>query len=161
VVLLGRILPSTSNDHERELDEETRKFISGHRVARLATADAEGRPTVIPICYAFDGEVIYSVLDEKKKSVADRDLKRVRNIEANPHVSLLVDDYFEDWSRLTYVLVSGAGEMMEPDAEHAREHARAVTLLREKYSQYRSMAIDRRPILKITPVRIRRWLAGS
>lgn len=142
-------------------DKHTRDFIAARRVARLATSDLRSRPTVIPICYAFDGKVIYSVLDEKKKRVADRELKRVRNIEANPHVSLVIDDYSEDWSRLAYVLVTGVGEIIEPDAGSTSEHSRAITLLRAKYPQYQSMAIDKRPILKITPARISRWSAQS
>jgi PPOX class probable F420-dependent enzyme len=141
-------------------DKHARDFIAGHRVARLATSDLQSRPAVIPICYAFDGAVIYSVIDEKRKRVADRELKRVRNIEANPHVSLVIDDYSEDWSRLAYVLVRGVGEIIEPGKACAPEHSRAVALLREKYPQYRSMAIDTRPLLKITPAQIKYWLAG-
>ena len=142
-----------------DADKEALEFISGHRVAHLATVDARGRPAVLPICYVFDGERIYSAIDEKKKGVADRKLRRVRNIEANSYVSLVVDDYSEDWSRLVYVLVSGSAEIIMPGPEHEGEHALAVSLLRDKYPQYRSMAIESRPILKIMPLRIKRWLA--
>jgi len=142
-----------------DLDENTREFIRGHRLAHLATADADGRPTVLPICYVLEGGCLYSPIDEKPKSLAARDLKRVRNIEANPHVSLVIDDYSEDWSELAYVLVSGLAEVIEPTSQPAGEHAHATTLLREKYPQYRTMAIDRRPMIKITPTRIKRWSA--
>ena len=137
-----------------EIDNATRQFIREHRVARLATADADGRPSVIPICYAFDGEAIYSPIDEKPKSVAARKLKRVRNIEANPHVSLVIDDYSDDWGELVYVQVSGLADVLS--AGNA-EHGRAVELLREKYPQYLEMALEERPILKFTPSRIKRW----
>lgn len=137
-----------------EIDERTEQFIREHRVARLATADGDGRPSVIPICYAFDGETIYSPIDEKPKSVAARRLKRVRNIEANPHVSLVIDDYSDDWSKLVYVQVRGLADVMPPG--HV-EHARAVELLREKYPQYLAMAIEQRPIIKITATQIKRW----
>lgn len=138
----------------REIDDLTERFIREHRVARLATADGDGRPSVIPICYAFDGETIYSPIDEKPKSVAARRLKRVRNIEANPHVSLVIDDYSDDWSKLVYVQVRGLADVMPPG--HV-EHARAVELLREKYPQYLAMAIEQRPIIKITATQIKRW----
>jgi len=143
-----------------ELDEQTREFIGEHRVAHLATADARGQPLVIPICYVFDGERLYSPVDEKPKSRAPRQLKRIRNLAVNPRVSLVIDDYAEDWSRLAYVLIQGLAQVIEPGGEQADEHARATALLREKYAQYRVMAIDQRPMIKITPTRIKRWGAG-
>jgi coenzyme F420-0:L-glutamate ligase / coenzyme F420-1:gamma-L-glutamate ligase len=139
-----------------DIDDDTQAFISGHRVARLATAGGELQPAVIPICYAFNGERIYSPIDEKPKSVAASSLKRVRNIESNPHVALVIDDYSEDWSRLAYVLIIGTAEIILP-GNAAAEHARAVELLREKYAQYRSMKIDERPMIKISPIRVKRW----
>jgi PPOX class probable F420-dependent enzyme len=139
-----------------DIDDNTREFIAVRRVARLATADGEGRPAVVPVCYVFDGESIYSPIDEKPKAVDARRLKRVRNIEANPHVSLIVDDYSEDWGELRWVLITGLAEIILPRGGEG-DHARAVALLRDKYPQYHSMAIDERMIIKITPVRIRRW----
>jgi PPOX class probable F420-dependent enzyme len=139
-----------------DIDDSTREFIRDHRVARLATADGKGRPAVIPLCYAFDGESFYSSIDEKPKSVGQRGLKRVRNIEANPRVALVIDDYSEDWSNLVYVLVSGVASIILPGGEGG-EHSQAVALLRGKYPQYALMAIDERMIIKITPTRIKRW----
>src|ERR687884_1941791 len=121
------------------IDPQTARFIREHRVARLATADGDGRPAVIPICYVFDGERFYSPIDEKPKQVAPRGLKRVRNIETNPHVALVIDDYADDWSKLAYVLASGLATIIGPGTD---EHARAFRLLRDKYPQYRAMAID-------------------
>ena len=142
-----------------EIDDATREYIRDHRVARFATADAEGQPAVVPICYALEGENIYSPVDEKPKRVAPARLKRVRNVRANPKVSLVIDDYSEDWGELGFVFITGRAEIISP--EHcASEHARAVALLREKYEQYRLMAIDERLIIKITIKSVRRWDAG-
>lgn len=138
------------------LDQQIAQFIRDHRVARLATADGDGRPAVIPICYVFDGEQFYSPIDEKPKQVAPRQLKRVRNVETNPHVALVIDDYAEDWSKLVYVLVTGLATIIQPGTD---EHARAVRMLRNKYAQYDAMAIDARMIIKITPTRIKHWRA--
>ena len=138
------------------MDDKTRAFVSHQRVARLATASLSARPVVVPICYAFDGENIYSPLDEKPKSTDVRSLKRVRNIEANPQVSVVVDEYSEDWNKLTYVLIAGVAEILEPGDEPG-EHSRAVSLLREKYVQYCSMAIESRPMIKISSLKTRRW----
>ena len=137
-------------------DQNTLEFIRSHRVARLATASSELQPVVVPICYAFDGENIYTAIDEKPKSVDPIDLKRVRNINENSKVALVVDDYSEDWSELVYVLIRGTAEIISSAGE-AHEHSRAVALMREKYPQYRSMDLDKRPIIKITPARIKRW----
>jgi len=142
-----------------EIDTPIRTYISDHRVARLATADASGRPSVIPICYAFDGITIYSPIDRKPKSVSAQDLKRVRNLEENPYVSLVIDDYSDDWAELSYVQISGTARMIEPDDELQGEHRRAVEMLRDKYPQYRSMDIDRTPMIKITPTRLKAWRA--
>lgn len=139
-----------------DIDADTREFINTHRVARFATAGDDLQPAVIPFCYVFEDEHIYSPIDEKPKSVGPSALKRVQNIEQNPRVALVIDDYSEDWSKLVYVLVIGTAETLSPD-DDATEHARAVELLRQKYPQYRSMRIDERPMIKITPVRIKRW----
>jgi len=143
-----------------EIDHDTREFIRSHRVARLATTGPDLQPAVVPICYVFDGERVYTPIDEKPKSVRDGELKRVRNIRANPNVAVVVDDYHEDWSKLIYVLIFGAAEINSP-AVDAAEHARAVELLREKYVQYRSMKLEERVIIKIEPSRIKRWAPGG
>jgi PPOX class probable F420-dependent enzyme len=142
-----------------EIDTPTRNYISGHRVARLATADAGGRPRVIPICYAFDGSRIYSPIDQKPKSVSPNKLKRVRNIGENAQVCLVIDDYSDDWNELVYIQISGIAELIYPTDSAASEHDEAVRLLREKYAQYRSMDIDRTPMIKITPTRLKAWRA--
>jgi PPOX class probable F420-dependent enzyme len=142
-----------------EIDSPIRDYISEHRVARLATADARGRPSVIPICFVFDGGSIYSPIDRKPKSVAAHALKRVRNIQENGNVSLVIDDYSDDWNELAYVQISGIAEVVEPGDGREAELSRAVTMLREKYGQYRSMDIDRTPMIKITPTRLKAWRA--
>lgn len=137
-----------------ELSQAEQEFLAGHRVARLATVDARGQPFVVPICYIFAGGIFYSALDEKPKSVAPTHLKRVRNILGNPQVGLVIDEYDEDWSRLTYIQIRGQAKLVDPGGE---EHTAAILLLRAKYSQYRQMAIDQQPVLRITPTSIVSW----
>jgi len=144
-----------------EIGERVIEFINAHRVARLATADAVGRPAVIPMCYVFDGISFYSAIDQKPKRVAANELQRIRNIRVNPDVALIIDDYSEDWSQLVYVLVHGAAKIIEPNQSMPVEHATAVAALRLKYEQYRSMAIDQNPLIKILPNRVRFWSGVS
>ena len=136
------------------LTESQARFLTEARVARLATADAGGRPHVIPVCFVFDGENIYIVLDRKPKSVELTRLRRVRNILANPQAALVVDQWDEDWQALRYVLASCRAEMLPGNGE---EEARAVALLRRKYPQYRSMALDGNPVIKLMPQRFTAW----
>ena len=129
------------------------EFLRTARTARLATADGSGRPHVIPVCFVFDGTALYIVLDQKPKSVPLTRLRRVRNILANPQVSLVADHYEEDWSRLRYVLVSGRAELIQS----GEEAAGAIESLRRKYPQYRDMDLDGNPVIKITPARFTPW----
>jgi coenzyme F420-0:L-glutamate ligase/coenzyme F420-1:gamma-L-glutamate ligase len=132
-------------------------YLAEQRVARLATVDAQGRPQVVPVCFVFDGQHFYIALDAKPKSVPPTRLKRVRNIAANPHVSLLIDTYTEDWSRLRYVMLSGTATLEAPSTPL---HTTAMPLLKEKYPQYRTMPIEEQLIIAITPTSSHIW-SGS
>ncbi len=135
------------------LTSQESALIKAGRVARMATADAQGAPHLIPVCFAYDGSYFYSVLDRKPKRAALTRLKRVRNILSNPNVALVLDHFEEDWSKLWYVLVTGTAQLV-----HAgEEHRRAIAVLREKYPQYRDMDIDENPVIRITPTRVTSW----
>ena len=125
------------------------------RVARLGTADRAGQPLVVPVCYVFDGRLCFSALDSKPKRVAATELRRVRNIAENPRVSLTVDRYDEDWSRLCWVIVEGRADILTDGSERAG----AVDLLRDKYAQYRAMGLDRdsATVIRISPERTLHW----
>ena len=129
------------------------RLIRSARIAHLATADRSGQPHAVPICFVFDDKYFYSPIDEKPKRTAPARLKRLRNIAENPQVSLVIDHYDENWGKLAYVLITGAARIMQ----RGQKYRRAVTLLRRKYSQYRTMAIDRRPMIVIKPQRIIVW----
>lgn len=132
---------------------EERRFVATARVARMATVDAEGMPTVLPICFWLDGERLYQVMDEKPKRVGGGALKRVRNLRVNPAMAVVVDHWDEDWSRLGWVLLRGRGELLEGGAEHAR----ALAALREKYAAYRKMALEEQLLIRMTVQSVRSW----
>jgi PPOX class probable F420-dependent enzyme len=135
------------------LSRKAAAFIRAARVAHLATANAEGEPLVVPICFIFDGKHLYTPIDEKPKKTAPANLRRVKNITANPRVCLIVDRYDEDWRRLAYVLISGKARLLRRGSNHAK----AVAMLRRKYRQYRAMALDKRPTIMIAPTRLAVW----
>jgi PPOX class probable F420-dependent enzyme len=136
------------------LTPEQTAFLVRQRVARLATADAGGRPHAVPVCFAYSPGVLYIALDEKPKDVPPDRLKRVRNILENPDVTLVADRYAEDWGRLAFVMVRGRAGLLEPGAE---EHAAAVRLLRGKYHQYEEMKIEENPVIVVRPERVASW----
>jgi coenzyme F420-0:L-glutamate ligase/coenzyme F420-1:gamma-L-glutamate ligase len=133
---------------------EQASFLVRQRVARLATASGCGEPHVIPVCFAFDGRLIYIALDEKPKNVPVKRLKRVRNILENPHIAFIVDRFSEDWDLLAYVMVRGWAGLVEPGTG---EQVTAIQLLRGKYHQYERMSIKENPVLSIRPDRIASW----
>jgi PPOX class probable F420-dependent enzyme len=146
-------MPLRRNIRASKLSAGPLRLVRAGRVAHLATADGGGRPLVIPICFAFDGKEFFSPIDEKPKRLAPRKLRRLRNIEQNPHVSLVIDSYDEDWRKLAYVLITGQARIILT----GQKHRKAVSLLRRKYRQYHSMAIEERPMIVIKPLSIRVW----
>ncbi len=130
---------------------EVRRFLETSRVGRLATADADGDPHLIPVCYALDGETLYVTIDEKPKRGGT--LKRLRNIAENPRAALLVDHYDEDWSRLGWVMLRGGAEILRDGSEH--DHAQA--LLRHRYRQYAVMDLAPLPVIALRVQRVTSW----
>jgi PPOX class probable F420-dependent enzyme len=124
--------------------EEARERFASARVARLATADAEGVPHIVPLVFALDGETIYSAVDAKPKRTTD--LKRLRNVAANPRVALLADHYADDWDVIWWARADGTGRVLDGSPE-------AVALLRERYAQYR----DAPPEGPVLAVDVERW----
>ncbi len=124
------------------------------RVARLATVDAKGRPHVIPVCFAYSGCVFYTAVDLKPKRGPLNRLARVLNIQANPNVALLIDEYREDWERLWYILIRGTAQLLY----EGKEHEEAQNLLKQKYLHYRAGLLpEQGAVIRIVPRRIMCW----
>lgn len=130
------------------LSDTERQFLTAAPVARLATADENGRPHVIPICFALVDEHLVTPLDDKPKESEPRSLRRVRNIEANSYVAVVVDHYTDDWTELGWVQVRGRAHIVDPSASN---HSSAVEALRAKYPQYADHALTHRPVIDIEP----------
>lgn len=133
---------------------EEREYVETARVGRLATVDAEGRPHAVPVCFALLDDHIVSPVDEKPQEVPPDALRRSRNIEQNPRVTLVVDHYTEDWSRLGWVQVRGTAAHCEPDED---PHPDGLSALRNKYDQYATHALEERPLIRIAPGSVRSW----
>ena len=141
---------------QREISRVVRKRLKHARVARFATLDAKGQPHIVPVCFAYDGDVFYTAIDQKPKRVAPERLVRLRNIRAVSRVALLIDEYDEDWTQLWYILIRGKAKLIPKSAP--QERARAIRKLKAKYPQYsRGMLADDAPIIRISPERITSW----
>ena len=134
------------------LGDAQRRFLDTSRVGRLATADKEGAPHVIPVCYAVIENTLYVTIDEKPKR-QDRQLKRVRNILENPQAAFVADRWDEDWTRLGWVMLRGRAEIVY----EGEEHGRAQALLRERYPQYRAMKLADLPVIALRIERAASW----
>ncbi|MFL5891481.1 MAG: TIGR03668 family PPOX class F420-dependent oxidoreductase [Solirubrobacterales bacterium] len=133
--------------------EEARGLLASARVASLATCDADGQPHLVPITFALDRDVILTAVDHKPKRTTN--LRRLRNIAANPRVAVLADHYEDDWSRLWWVRADGTATVVEPETP---EHVDAVARLAERYEQYRQRPPDG-PAIAITVSRWSGWRA--
>jgi PPOX class probable F420-dependent enzyme len=106
--------------------------LTAARVARLATTDPDGRPHLVPIVFALDGDTLYTAVDRKPKRSSK--LRRIENARARPDVTILVDHYDENWDRLWWIRLRGRARVLD----HGDERERALALLQEKYPQYRA-----------------------
>jgi PPOX class probable F420-dependent enzyme len=134
--------------------DRERRYVERARVGRLATADGDGRPHAVPVCFAFAAGDLVTPIDEKPKDAPPGALRRLRDIEANPYVALIVDHYAEAWSRLGWVQIRGRATRLDPGADG---HAAAVGALRAKYDQYADHALEERAIVRISVGSVRSW----
>jgi PPOX class probable F420-dependent enzyme len=128
-------------------ETEARRRLGGVRVARLATVTAAGRPHIVPVTFALDGDRIVSAVDAKPKTT--RQLQRLRNIAASPWVAVLADHYAADWARLWWVRADGRAVILDDPAETAAP----LRLLTRRYRQYR----DSPPAGPVISILVERW----
>jgi PPOX class probable F420-dependent enzyme len=109
----------------------------------------------MPICFVFDGHRLYTPIDRKPKRVSPLELRRVRNLRANPSVAVLFDHYADDWTKLAYVTVRGKARLLQ----RGRPYRRALELLTRKYPQYAKMHLASLglPVIVIQPERVATW----
>ena len=133
---------------------EARRRFASAAVARLATADAQGRPHLVPIVFALRNDVVWSAVDAKPKRT--RALRRLANIAANPAVCVLVDHYEDDWTRLWWVRADGRARILEATAPDA---AVGLDALAARYASYRDMPPPG-PLLEVSVERWSGWSSG-
>jgi PPOX class probable F420-dependent enzyme len=131
-----------------------RRRVTESSVARLGTIDPDGRPHLVPIVFALEGDTLYSAVDTKRKD--SRTLRRIENARERQDVTVLVDHYDNDWARLWWVRLRGHARVLDA----GEEAVRALALLTDKYEQYQETAPGL-PVLAVDITEWRGWSARS
>ena len=127
--------------------DEARQRFAGAAVARLATVGETGQPHLVPVTFAVDGDRIYTAVDAKPKTTTN--LRRLRNIAADPRVAILADHYEQDWAGLWWVRADGMASLLDRPADIAGP----LRLLAARYPQYRASP----PAGPVISIRVSRW----
>jgi PPOX class probable F420-dependent enzyme len=128
-----------------------RARLGSARVGELATVRSDGTAHVVPVCFALLDDTVVTAVDAKPKSTAA--LRRLDNVRANPHASLLVHEYADDWAKLWWVRVDGPAEVVSEGARRIE----AIEALVAKYRQYQ----DTPPPGPVIALTITRWASWS
>jgi len=129
-------------------------LIKGAKVARLATVDQKSHPYVVPVVFVFHENSFFIPLDEKVKTVNARKLKRVKNIEKNPNVTLLIDKYQNDWKKLFFLMIHGKAIVI--DGKNSKIMDEVHKLFISKYPQYKKIGVGN-SCIKINPTKVTFW----
>jgi PPOX class probable F420-dependent enzyme len=130
------------------LTKKLSKLIARERVCRVATAGADGKPHVVPVCHVMNGGKIYFG--------SDKNARKVANLRENPRISLTIDLYSEDWSQLRGVMVMGTVNLIERASRFKQARAR----LYAKYPQYpeeAALGASDSAIVEVTPTNVFSW----
>jgi PPOX class probable F420-dependent enzyme len=131
--------------------QDLRSRVAAERVARLATVDPDGRPHLVPITFALIGDSVYTAVDAKPKR--SRTLRRIENARERPDVTVLVDHYEDDWTRLWWVRLCGRARVLDG----GEEADGALAALTAKYEQY----LREPPGLPVLAVDVDEWRGWS
>uniref|UniRef100_UPI0002E2DA3C TIGR03668 family PPOX class F420-dependent oxidoreductase n=1 Tax=Nocardia pneumoniae TaxID=228601 RepID=UPI0002E2DA3C len=130
--------------------EQARERFAASPVARLATVSTAARPHLVPIVFVVVGDRIYTSVDAKPKTTTA--LRRLANIAANPAVTVLVDQYSDDWTRLWWARADGDARIADTaEADMAKRRLAA------RYPDYR----DQPPPGPVIAIEVTRWSGWS
>jgi PPOX class probable F420-dependent enzyme len=132
---------------------DLRARFAGARVARLATLRADGTARLVPVTFALVGELVCVGIDDVKPK-SGRRLARLADVDRDPRVALLVDEYAEDWSQLWWVRADGPAAVHEDGPLHDA----AAVALRAKYRQYAAASFA--AVLAVEPAVWTGWSAA-
>jgi PPOX class probable F420-dependent enzyme len=130
-------------------EADARRRFAAAPVARLATVTPDGRPHLVPIVFVLVEDTIYHGVDAKPKRRTD--LRRLANLDADPHAAVLVDHYEADWDALWWVRADGTAHDVDPAGPQGR---RAVELLEARFPRYQLRG-------RLVGITVTRWSSWS
>jgi len=139
---------AAKRSRSKKLSGAAADLVARERVCRVATANAEGQPHLVPVCHVLAGGKLYIGSGD--------DGAKVRNLRANPRITLTVDLYSDSWAQIRGVMVQGTARLIE----RGPAFQRAKRKLYEKYSQYAkeaALAPSDSVIVEITPTHVYSW----
>ena len=137
-----------------KLNQKTKTLIKRAKVARLATVDQKSHPYVVPVVFVFHENSFFIPLDDKTKTVNPKNLKRVKNIQKNSNVALIIDKYQNDWKKLFFLMIHGKATVI--DGKNSKIMDKVHKLLISKYPQYKKIGVGN-SCIKINSQRITHW----
>jgi PPOX class probable F420-dependent enzyme len=156
---IGKFLGHGIVDSHMAIAHSIEEFIERARVARLATVDYTSKPHLVPVVFVFDGNHFFIPIDQKRKTVKPPRLKRIKNIQDNPNVALLIDRYSEDWTKLAFVMIQGKASIITSNTQTNIPIREAYKKLTKKYRQYRKIGLSEMCII-IKPEKVASWGAN-
>ena len=132
--------------------EEITRLLDQTRSATLGTVDDGGRPHLVPIVFAYRDGRLCTAVDRKPKTTYR--LKRLRNIETNPQVSVLLDCYDDDWTKLWWIRIDGTARLLDSGPAFRQ----GIALLTGKYQAY-VVQPPPGPLIEVKIQTIRAWSA--
>jgi PPOX class probable F420-dependent enzyme len=144
-------MPGGSAGPEGPPAEVLDRFASA-RVARMATSSPDG-PRIVPVTFAWHAGMVVWAVDEVKPK-RGRGLRRLRDLDADPRVALLIDHYQDDWSGLWWVELRGTASTLEGEEAEA-----GLDALAARYPAY-LLARPPGPVIAIRPDRWTWWSAS-
>jgi nitroimidazol reductase NimA-like FMN-containing flavoprotein (pyridoxamine 5'-phosphate oxidase superfamily) len=130
------------------LKKAVAQLIERERVHRVATANAEGLPHLVPVCATVvDGKICFG---------SGNDARKVKNLETNPRCTVTVDLYSDDWAHLKGVMVQGHATLVARGPRFRKIRG----LLYRKYPQYATDAALEESdsvVVEVTPTAVFTW----
>ena len=156
---IGKFFGHEIVDSHMDIAHSIEEFIERARVARLATVDYTSKPHLVPVVFVFYENHFFIPIDQKRKTVKPQGLKRIKNIQNNPNVALLIDNYSEDWTKLAFVMIQGKASIITSKSQGNIPVQEAYKKLTTKYQQYQKIGLSEMCIM-IKPEKVASWGAN-
>jgi PPOX class probable F420-dependent enzyme len=141
-------MPSGRAERIDQLPERIRSVLSSARRGVMTTIEIDGSSHSVPVVFASVGDEIVSPIDHKPKT--GRTLERVKNLRRDGRVTLLIDLWDEDWTKLLWLMIRGRADI---DESPPTDLMRAIN---RRYQQYAPDEVHD-ALIRIEPTLLSWW----